>query len=174
MQLAGFRGFETVFRWRSLSLIGVTALLVLTTGCPSAGTAPDEVEWFGERTLPRTFDKAWFRTDESPGLIRAYSKSGELVIGETGIRFTDGDEVLDIPFRDVTAVRRSMLGRDTVNVWAILDYRDGDEIETAAFVDGTGLGWGGVSDDIYLTLEYAAEVLNGVPPHATAPRDVAS
>ena len=139
-------------------------LLVFTAGCSSLG-GPAEVEWPGRIVLPATFEKAWSRTG---------SQSGTLVVDETSVSFASGDMSLDIPFREVIAVHWGKMKGDSFNDWAIVVYREAGAVKTAAFKDGSELGRGGDSDNIYSALKYAAEVKNEVTPIVTAPSDVVS
>ncbi len=145
----------------------VALLLVLSAGCISFPRK--EVEWPGRIVLPTTFESVWFRAESRP--LFAYSESGTLTIDDAAVSFAGGDMPLNIPFREVKAVRWGKMKGDSYNDWAIVEYREAGATKTAAFMES----WGGDdSDKMYSALKYAAEVRNRVAPVVTAPAHVAS
>lgn len=93
----------------------------------------------------RTFNQIWFRYSESSwsdGQLVAWQDRGVLAVEDGAVRFQGAKYVLDI--RDFVSVTMASQGRDFVNRWVRVDYRDAGEPRVAFFNDGSGLGWGGV------------------------------
>jgi len=113
----------------------------------------------GTITLPRTFDKVWYRPGAKAFTFVAYSASGSLVINERNIEFRakKKKDSFDIPIRNITGVHWGMLRGDWANDWAFLVYEIDGIAKSAGFKDGHHLGGGKDADMIYSTIKYAVD-----------------
>ncbi len=120
----------------------------------------------GTITLPRTFDKVWYRPGAKAFTVIASSASGSLVITERNIEFRakKKKDSFDIPIRNITGVHWGMLRGDWANDWAFLVYEIDGIAKTAGFKDGHHLGGGKDADMIFSTIKYAVEAIAQAAP----------
>lgn len=158
---------------RKILVFGVVAVVLLSAlaGCATMtsllvpAAPPTEIEYPGEITLPRTFEDVWYRPEDRESSLRAYSSSGILTVSDTQIAFHSGSDSIVVPVDRVQSLSWGKADADPVNDWATVRFSDGTSTTAALFRDGSSLGHGKSSDDIYSTLKYAAEVIGDVAPN---------
>ena len=114
----------------------------------------------GTITLPKTFEKVWFRDGAKGFSFKAYSASGRLVINERNIEFRAKKNSFDIPIRNITGIHWGKMRGDSINDWAFLVYEIDGIAKTGGFKDGHNLGHGKDADMIFSTIKYAAKRLS--------------
>lgn len=119
-------------------------------------------------SLPTTFETVWYRPGKRGFSFKAYEASGTLTVGKEIIEFKSNKKTLTIPVKDIQSVSydkvTSAANFADPNLWGIVRFSTFGSLETAAFRDGHGLGNGGDSERIYLTLRSAAQA-----PPASSP-----
>jgi hypothetical protein len=91
------------------------------------------------------FRDVWFRYSESTWSdfeLLAWQDKGTLEVRDGILTFRGGKYSFEI--RDFVNVSLTSQGRDFINTWVRVDYRDEAGPRVAFFNDGSGLGWGGV------------------------------
>lgn len=121
----------------------------------------------GTIELPKVFESVWYREAERKSLLKAYTASGKLTIGDQEIEFKSDDGDFEISIEDVNTISWGVLPRDTYNDWSIIKYGEPEKI--IGFKDGSKLGWGTDTDLIFSTLKYAVEVVGGHAPTTDSP-----
>jgi hypothetical protein len=138
----------------------------VTFGVSGVAVTPDDVRvwdaagqvvWASGRTrvwfyqsffglaVESVFEGVWYRYEESSWedfQLIAYQDTGTLTVKGTQAEFHGGKWTLVM--RRIVRVTRCRQGRDFVNYWTKVEYMDDQTPGTAWFVDGSGLGWGGV------------------------------
>ena len=104
----------------SITPSGAAGSVVGETVFPSVWYLPDENRWSQLNPL-------------------AMRDRGQLVVSYAEATFTGGNS--QVAIRNVTRVSYGKQGRDFLNNWVRVDFGAG---ETAFFMDGTALGWGGL------------------------------
>ncbi len=116
----------------------------------------------GTITLPKTFEKVWYRDGAKGFSFKAYSASGRLVITEQVIEFRAKKISFDVPVNNIQGIHWGQMRGDKYNDWAILVYEIDGIAKTAGFKDGRNLGNGKDADLFFSTIKYAAEVIGGM------------
>lgn len=91
------------------------------------------------------FTDVWFRYTESSWSnieLFAWQDKGTLEVRDGCLSFKGAKYAFEI--HDFIAVKMTTQGRDFINTWVCVTYRDENAERVAYFNDGTGLGWGGV------------------------------
>jgi len=98
----------------------------------------------GDSMTIHTFDNVWYspRKRWYDLHLLAYRDVGRLTIEEKSLEFQGPRQTLLV--ETVLCVSYGKQGRDFVNNWVIVDYRDGVSTSTALFADGNMAGWSGV------------------------------
>jgi hypothetical protein len=122
-------------------------------------------------SLPATFETVWYRPGKRGFSLRAYDATGTLTVGTELIEFKSDKKSLAIPVKDIQSVSYDKVTgasnfADT-NRWGIVKF--GAAGEVAAFRDGHGLGLGGDSEKIYLTIRSAMPTQQA-PTAASSPQ----
>jgi|GEM_PF-4637513 len=140
------------------AFLGCATLATLS----GAKTPVAEISCPGLISLPHTFKDVWYRAEDRGFALKAYSSSGTLSITTTLIEFHSESDSLRIPIADVQSIAWGKIGGDIANDWAIVRYTKNSGTTSVLFKDGSELGSGGNSGNIYSTLKYAIEVVGGV------------
>jgi len=98
----------------------------------------------GDSMAIHTFENVWYspRKRWYDWHLLAYRDVGRLTIEEKSLEFQGRRQTLLV--ETVLCVSYGKQGRDFVNNWVIVDYRDGVSTSTALFADGNMAGWSGV------------------------------
>jgi hypothetical protein len=98
----------------------------------------------GDSTTIHTFENVWYspRKRWYDWHLLAYRNVGRLTIEEKSLEFKGRRQTLVV--ETVLCVSYGKQGRDFVNNWVIVNYRDGLSTSTALFADGNMAGWSGV------------------------------
>ena len=123
--------------------------------------ASAEIRNPGIITLPKTFEKVWYRDGAKGFSLKAYSASGRLVIDERNIEFRAKKISIDIPVKNIKDIHWGQMRGDKYSDWAVIVYEIDDIAKTGGFKDGHKLGHGKDADIIFSTIKYAAEVKGG-------------
>jgi hypothetical protein len=104
--------------------------------------------------LPARFETVWYRPGKRGFSLKAYDATGTLTIDTEAIEFKSDKKTLTIRVSDIQSVSldkvTSAANFADPNRWGIVKF--GAEGEVAAFHDGHGLGGGGDTERIYLTM----------------------
>ena len=90
----GVVGMYSTLRFAAVGLL-LSLLILATTGCQllrifNPKRTPANIRNPGEIKLPQSFSSVWYRPQERSLSLKAYSHSGELVVGTNGIEFKAG------------------------------------------------------------------------------------
>jgi len=125
-------------------------------------------------TLPATFETVWYRPGKRGFSFKAYDATGVLTVSNQTIEFKSDKKTLVIPVKDIQAVSldkvTSAANFADPNLWGIVRFSAAGSTEVAAFRDGHGLGTGGDTERIYLTLQSVVQStpLSSMPQSTTA------
>jgi len=136
-------------------LLALSILAVATLGPPGPEAAPAEA---ASLVLPRTFEKTWYRTNKrsSFAIGRMHSAKGDLTITESGLEFVARNKKLYIPLTRVRVVSFGKMKGDVDTEWTVLALGESQPWEILGFRDGTKLGYGQATRQIYETIVGAA------------------
>lgn len=131
-------------------------LLVLAAalGGDPPGRAQDEPPKV-EETYPRTVHKVWYRTGSSHG-ITGPKLSGDLVITPESLEFLADKEDISIPFDAVWMISLGQMKGDVDTEWVVLSLRRGEDRTLVGLRDGSKLGYGQGTDELYQSLRATA------------------
>jgi len=134
---------------------GLAWMLVLAAGLSgsSTGGSPDEPP--GEETYPRTVRKVWYRTGSARG-ITGPKLSGDLVITPESLEFLADKQDISIPFDAVWMISLGQMRGDVDTEWVVLSILRGEERELVGLRDGSKLGYGQGTDELYQFLRATA------------------
>jgi hypothetical protein len=110
--------------------------------------------------LPAVFETVWYRPGKRGFSLKAYDATGTLTVTSQIIEFKSNEKTLLIPVRDIQSVSLAKVTSDLnvadPNLWGIVSFTASGATDVAAFRDGHGLGGGGDTERIYLTLRSVA------------------
>ncbi len=159
-----------MYQTARLLLVFLTFSSILLWGTPANSSelslkpASSTIRNPGIISLPKTFEKVWYRDGAKGFSFKAYSASGRLVINEQNIEFHAKKISFDIPVKNIKGIHWGQMRGDKYNDWAILIYEFDGIVRTNGFKDGRKLGNGKDADMIFSTIKYAAEVKGGMQP----------
>jgi hypothetical protein len=119
-----------------------------------------------------TFKDVWFRYSESSWSdfeLLAWQDKGTLEVRDGALNFRGGKYALEI--WDFISVSLTSQGRDFINTWVRVDYREAGSPRVAFFNDGSDLGWGGVlggASRLGAAITEAAGLASGTPAQVGA------
>jgi hypothetical protein len=118
-------------------------------------------EMTGQRAAPQPaaplseFDPVWFRPETKTSLLKAYSDSGRLVVTNNRVTFYKRKDAIEIDLHDIKTVELSRMSGDVANDWVVIRY--GEPVRIAGFKDGSLMGWGRNTDQIFSAIKTAYE-----------------
>jgi len=134
---------------RCLQAVAILLSALFAGGCATAPTTDGAV------ALPQVYGSVWYRASlDRPGLV-VMSDTGTLTVNDKSIEFLGGKEKKLIPLAEVHSVSLQKLGSDFINNWIVIEYGTKGSPSYAVMSSGTALGWGGGTDRIFSTIEYA-------------------
>jgi len=109
--------------------------------------------------LPLTLEKVWFRSQKGKSPIRLFNTKGDLTIREDGMAFHTSKASVEIPLERIRVVSYGKTRGDVDTEWTLLGIGD-ESLETIlAIRDGSKLGYGQRSWEIYRTIRRALRSL---------------
>jgi hypothetical protein len=137
--------------------LGILAIcggsLLLAAPPPSDASNEEHVR------LPLTLEKVWFRSQKGKSPIRLFNTKDDLTIREDGMAFHTDKESVEIPLERIRVVSYGKTRGDVDTEWTLLGIGD-ERLETVlAIRDGSKLGYGQRSWEIYRTIRRALRSL---------------
>jgi hypothetical protein len=131
-------------------------------------------------TLPRTIDRVWYRSTTPKGGLGG-KREGDLRITADTLELSSNKEELVVPLGSVRMISYGPLGSDVDTEWVVIGLEREGERSRLGLRDGSRLGYGGRTPEIYDALvrvarerglgQYSAP--EGFAPYARIARQVA-
>lgn len=141
--------------------VRVTLLALLL---PFAGGAPIAAETTTAETvkLPLTFDKIWFRAPNKKGLstIKTAKATGHLTLTPDSLEFASSKQTFSLPLERLRLVSMGRLGGDVDTEWVLLSVEESGIGRVIGVRDGSSLGYGAATRDIYESLRAGLKQLS--------------
>ena len=142
--------------WALVLSVALGAQLVAAADVQQDASGSDES---GAGAYPQTIQKIWYRTGKQRGFVGP-KYSGDLMITRSSLEFLSKKADISIPFEDVGMVSYGKMSGDVNTDWVVLTIEDGGLLRLMGFRDGTKLGYGVRTPDIFETVLDAAEELS--------------
>jgi len=140
---------HTRSRW--LAPAAVALVLSVPVGLSrgqDAGAASEAV------AIPTTIERIWYRAAKKQGFakLKAIKVTGDLTITSEGLEIVGKKDSISIPLESISMLSYGTMGRDVDTEWAVMEIDTGGGSQRVGFRDGSRMGYGHKTREIYETL----------------------
>jgi hypothetical protein len=143
-------------------------VLILALAAPAVAGQQDDATF----SLPVSFDRVWYRPAVKSGLGSA-KQTGVLTVTEQGLEFASKKRSDFVPWSRVEMLSYSTMPGDPDTRWVVLGlYPVGGARGRVGLRDGSRMGYGGATEEIFATVASAMKLVRAGPydvPDGTSP-----